>query len=1388
MCNNIYSQTSKNDSNLLEQNNVKAPTIELTAPAINELFAPETECLITWASSEIEYVKLEYSLNNGLNWNTIISSTPSSEKNYNWNLPSNVGRYKLRISDVGNAGTFDEIVFSVGAVYLTSPVGGARVNTESALKIEWNQVEIPKIDILYSIDNGNSYKTIVSNYLTSRLSYFWKFPAGFNEYSDSCRIKIESSQNNEIYDVSDEVFRLYKLSIISPLSGDLFPPDSSLIISWVSAGIDSVNIKTSRDNGITWDLIKSNVKATTDTIILSSITGKIIFKVCDAIDTNAYTQVIGKICKLRLKSPQENNVWKSGNTYEIAWEEDPNISYVNIKYSLDSGNVYENIALNYKSIENNYEWHIPEGISSDRCVIKIESSLNPNIYTTNENLFSIYYLDLYSPFNTVYDEEENVNIEWNVRDIEYIDIEYSYDNGLTWIIIAEYINASIGSYNWFIPDISSEKYLFRISDSENPLKYDQTPFKVTTDVPFSGISFYDNVTPNAENPSNIITLGKPLRFKIMAANNFGENLLTLKGSITSGSPYVTITDNKGSFNNVLQDSAEWSYDEFEVLISEDLPPNHEISFILTIEDEIVDDGPWKSVFSIPFLNISRILIDDDEYKDSDGNGNNRADPGESIELLPLIENKSKISFNKVSGTLHTSDNEISIINGKKLSTDSIYNTAEYGIIPIGVTDVCPLKDFVFINNKSMFDDLNFAFVIEGYTTENVLLKYYCPFILHEGIPDENPNPMELDVYQLLFSRFEFYKNVAPNPSNPENIIGPGETVRFKVKINNLSSNLLGVYGVISTESPYVEISDSTASFNNVPNYNRNQLSGWSDDEFEIRLANEMEKTGKILFKLTLYDGLFNIGPLESYFYIPFPNLQTILIDDDNNPDSDGNNNDIAEPGEIIEIIPVLYNNSVSRIYKLKSKFLPYSDNIEVWNNVAGSNTIVYDTYYYNVINHIQQPVYPGDSTIVPEEDYVFSHIGVDTTSIYFTLLAEGYIDDNPGENWYEKGILMKWGIPGIMNKGYPVDPVTVRIISPRNGESYNNDTAIKILVNANSPVNNVSKIELYIDETLVKSFNSAWASTTIKAEDYSTGSHIIKAIVYDDAENSSYHEVEFHIKEQNNPVVQNPIDNITLNEGFETYEIDFSNVFTDPDGDELAYECYSEDESVVSASISDLSITLTEKGIGSANIVITATDPYALSAYDKFLVSVSDSTNNKPLLVNAIQDMDLEVGFVSFSVDISDVFIDVDGDDLFYSVENDNQDVVKVSIIEDKLLVFEQGIGSANILLLANDRKGGIAENSFDIHVKNITEIDANLSEYIKIYPNPAENNLFIEHTFVVDANAFVEIFDITGTLLVKKELNNRLTRINISKLPNSIYIIRTCIDDQIKITKLVKN
>ncbi|MDP3149058.1 MAG: FISUMP domain-containing protein [Ignavibacteria bacterium] len=84
-------------------------SIIISSPNGGENWQVGTNKNITWTSSNVTNVKIEYTSNNGTSWATIISNTPATANSYSWLIPNTPSsQCKVKICDVGNSAVNDE--------------------------------------------------------------------------------------------------------------------------------------------------------------------------------------------------------------------------------------------------------------------------------------------------------------------------------------------------------------------------------------------------------------------------------------------------------------------------------------------------------------------------------------------------------------------------------------------------------------------------------------------------------------------------------------------------------------------------------------------------------------------------------------------------------------------------------------------------------------------------------------------------------------------------------------------------------------------------------------------------------------------------------------------------------------------------------------------------------------------------------------------------------------------------------------------------------------------------------------------------------------------------------------------------------------------------------
>ena len=172
-----------------------------------ELIGSETY-FITWlGGGSISDVLIEYSTNNGLSWNSIVTMDNSGL--YNWVVPIVDSNQSLvRISDATNPSVSDvsDAVFTIArsAMSVASPNGGECLLADTTYGITWsNRGSISTVLIEYSTNNGLSWNTIVTMHNSGL--YNWLVPI---VDSNQSLVRISDATKPSVSDISDGVFTI----------------------------------------------------------------------------------------------------------------------------------------------------------------------------------------------------------------------------------------------------------------------------------------------------------------------------------------------------------------------------------------------------------------------------------------------------------------------------------------------------------------------------------------------------------------------------------------------------------------------------------------------------------------------------------------------------------------------------------------------------------------------------------------------------------------------------------------------------------------------------------------------------------------------------------------------------------------------------------------------------------------------------------------------------------------------------------------------------------------------------------------------------------------------------------------------------------------------------
>lgn len=280
------------------------------------------------------------------------------------------------------------------------------------------------------------------------------------------------------------------LKLLSPLGEATYGSGQTVQVRWVFSGISYIGIKFSSDNENTWNIVQENIPVT-DSIYnwtvpnIPTTQGKIwIYNMTDPSvgDTSWRTFTINT-AYLAVTNPQQGGKYSHNSPIIIQWNATL-VQYVDIDYSTDGGGVWNPVAT--RQTGGQYNWDVTNVISND-CKIRLKNSDDPT-FTAESGTFAIGYekISILSPKDSaVWCGGYNYKITWSSDFVDRLFIDYSLDNGLTWIKVkALPTDASIGYLSWKLPVVTSTNKNVRLRtysfDNKDSILFVTKPFTIDT--------------------------------------------------------------------------------------------------------------------------------------------------------------------------------------------------------------------------------------------------------------------------------------------------------------------------------------------------------------------------------------------------------------------------------------------------------------------------------------------------------------------------------------------------------------------------------------------------------------------------------------------------------------------------------------------------------------------------------------------------------------------------------------------------------------------------------------------------------------------------------------------------------------------------------------------
>ncbi|MCX7875538.1 MAG: hypothetical protein N2321_05135 [Melioribacteraceae bacterium] len=474
-------------------------TLEITSPNGGERWQAGTNQQITWSSSGISKVKLEFTTNNGLTWNTIIDQLQNTGA-YEWNVPNTFSTQCLiKISDANDGDPADQSngnfrIVPKAELKIIKPNGGETWVAGKIDTIKWYSTGVENVLIEFSPNNGTNWFTIVDRTPSSG-TYLTSFTAPSNQY----KIRIIDKENGSPQDESDGTFSVTeepKITVLSPNGNEEWFAGSSNSIKWKSTNIENVKIEYTTNNGATWNLITSSTPSNgvynwNPIPNVSSLQCRV--RISDALDgipsdisDDNFTIVNQGTQLIRVTKPNGGEEWIAGSTQVITWDA-AGISDVKIEYTTNNG-------INWNTITNStastgfYTWSQLPAVSSTNCKVRISDAKDNSPSDESDSFFSIQpepSIKIITPNGgEVWSSGTSKEIRWTSENVANVKIEYTTDGGANWNAIIQ-STPSIGYYTWVnIPSINSLQCKVKISDASdgNPYAISSNNFTITNQI------------------------------------------------------------------------------------------------------------------------------------------------------------------------------------------------------------------------------------------------------------------------------------------------------------------------------------------------------------------------------------------------------------------------------------------------------------------------------------------------------------------------------------------------------------------------------------------------------------------------------------------------------------------------------------------------------------------------------------------------------------------------------------------------------------------------------------------------------------------------------------------------------------------------------------------
>ncbi|MGO4817030.1 hypothetical protein, partial [Flavobacterium sp. W22_SRS_FP1] len=382
---------------------------------------------------------------------------------------------------------------------------GTRYNSCTNYNIQWTSSTVSGYyNIYYSVDSGATWTTIATSYQTISGSFPWTVP---NVSSVNAKIKITDAQNENVLDISDNVFIIDgALILLYPKGGENFIAGNQInLIYEYAVSVLNVKIEYSVNDGVTWQVITNSTTAngsyswTVPNIPNSNLTK---LRITDLIDSTckkftmenkfsitSFVNVLNpngeEILQARVGAQGTALIMNNGpekiNTASFYDNGGLSNTYSNVSYVKTIKPDFPTNKLKVKfqdfNLENGDVLKIFDGIDETSPLLATLTLIQGigQTYTATNSQGAL-------TFKFISDGDANVSsgwdalitsngtqsylVQWNiVATSKYFNIDYSINSGTTWIRVVSNFYSTDGLFYWQVPNTPTSNARIRVTDA-----------------------------------------------------------------------------------------------------------------------------------------------------------------------------------------------------------------------------------------------------------------------------------------------------------------------------------------------------------------------------------------------------------------------------------------------------------------------------------------------------------------------------------------------------------------------------------------------------------------------------------------------------------------------------------------------------------------------------------------------------------------------------------------------------------------------------------------------------------------------------------------------------------------------------------------------------------